>query len=243
LFHSGGTVGSGDKLLSGFARLRELLSAPETIREAGTLADINGRIDEIRVAPQGGYFIRIRPLSGSIVEQHVMAGRTVKVKPGDSVKIGDELSNGSFRPQDIAEKRGMLAAQQYVVDQARKSYADAGVTVRRPVLEVLAAGLMRFTEVTNDGGEHDLTVGDVLPENVFEQRKKKNSKIEGKPTVPGLSAKPLMSHDLFERLNFQRLENALHEVPAMAGTADLTGESGSALAGIAYGIKFRQGVK
>jgi hypothetical protein len=44
-----------------------------------------------------------------------------------------------------------------------------------------------------------------------------------------------------QRLNFQRLEDALREVPAVGGKSDLTGESGSPMAGLAYGVKFREG--
>ena len=44
-----------------------------------------------------------------------------------------------------------------------------------------------------------------------------------------------------ERLNFQRLEDAVREVPAMGGKSDLSGASGSPLAGFAYGINFRPG--
>jgi DNA-directed RNA polymerase subunit beta' len=239
IFHSGGTLGSGDKLLSGFARLKELLSAPETIRDQGTLADVTGTVRSIRMAPQGGWYVVISPANGSAnVEQHIMAGRTLKVKTGDKVSIGDPLSDGSYRPQEIAAKKSMLQAQKYVVNEARKSYQDAGVTVRKPVLEVLAAGMMRYVEITNDGGEPGLTAGDVIHENKYQELRKHNPKITAVPTVLGLSAKPLLSKDLFERLGFQRLEDAVREIPAIGGKADLTG-SESPLAGIAYGAKFR----
>jgi DNA-directed RNA polymerase subunit beta' len=238
LFHSGGTIGSGDKLMAGFDRLRELLAAPDIIRKQGTLADISGSVQNIRSAPQGGVYVIIQGIDGGKVEQHVMPGRTVKVKIGEKVKIGDELSDGNFKPQEIAQKKGMLAAQQYVVDEARKSYQDAGVTVRKPVLEVLAAGMMRYVEITNDGGDKDIAVGDVMHENKYEELRKRNPRIIGIPTVPGLSHKPLMSSDLFERLNFQRLEDAVREVPAMGGSSDLEGKQ-SPMAGIAYGATFR----
>jgi DNA-directed RNA polymerase subunit beta' len=237
LFHSGGTVGSGDNLLAGFARLNELLSAPETVKNEGALATVAGRIDSVRMAPQGGYFIKIVPLTGDPVEQYVNPGRTLKVRGGQRVNAGDPLSDGSYKPQVIAATKGLLAAQQYVVDEARKSYQSAGVTVRRPVLEVLASQ-MRHIEITNDGGEHDLATGDVLPETVYEARRKKNSKIQGVPTILGLSQKPLISTDLFERLGFQRLESAVAEIPAVGGESDLTGGT-SPVPGMAYGAKFR----
>lgn len=241
IFHSGGTLGSGDKLLSGFARLKELLAAPETIRDQGTLADVTGTVRSIRMAPQGGWYVVISPANGTAnVEQHVMAGRTLKVKMGDKISIGDPLSDGSFRPQEIAAKKNMLQAQKYVVNEARNSYQDAGVTVRKPVLEVLAAGMMRYVEITNDSGEPGLAAGDIIHENRYEELRKHNPGITAVPTVLGLSAKPLLSKDLFERLGFQRLEDAVREIPAVGGKADLTG-SDSPLAGIAYGAKFRPG--
>ncbi len=233
LFHSGGTLGSGDSLMAGFQRFKELLSAPETVRDQGALADAPGRVTNIRTAPQGGYFVAING-----TEQHIQQGRALKVKIGDQIGLGDPLSDGSFRPQEIAQKKGMLAAQRYVVNEARQSYKDAREIVRKPALEVLAAGMMRYVEIIDDGGEKDLAIGDVMHENEFESRRKRNPKIKSKPTVPGLSQKPLLSKDLFERLGFQRLEDAIRDVPASAGKSDLTG-SRSPLPGIAYGSIFR----
>jgi hypothetical protein len=234
-FHSGGTLGSGDSLTQGFQRLQELLHAPETIREQGTLADKDGRITRIYDAPQGGEYVEI---DGH--QQYVSAGRKVIVKVGDKVDVGDALSDGNFRPQELALKKGMLHAQQYVVDEARKAYQQAGAVVRKPVLEVLVGGTMRFMKITDDGGENEINIGDVIPEQKFEMMVKRNSRIKGLPEVPGIGSKPLLSNDLMERLNFQRLEDAVREVPAMAGSSDLTGQ-GSPLPGLAYGVAFRPG--
>ena len=237
-FHAGGTVGAGDALMSGFNRVRELLSSPETIREQGTLAKSKGSVNSVRSAPQGGMYVDILDPLGKTHEHHIMVGRTVKVKPGDKVEAGDELSDGSFRPDDIATLKGGLAAQRYVADEIRKSYADAGATVRKPVIEVLVAGLMRDVEITDDGGEADLAIGDIIHENDYEMRKRKNPKIQAKPAILGISQKPLQSKDLMERLNFQRLDDAIRDVPSSAGHSDLTG-SKSPIPGLAYGAIFR----
>lgn len=238
-FHSGGTVGANEGLSRGFARLSELLHAPSTVKDQGTVALISGTVTEVRQAPQGGYFVVITPSSGPVHEHYIEAGRTRKVSAGDTVHAGDPLSDGAFLPQDIAATKGLLAAQQYVVDEARKAYQAAGAVVRRPVLEVVVAAAMRFMEVTDDGGEPDLAVGDVLPETVFQARQRRNSKIKGVPHVPGISRAPIVrSNDLMERLNFQRLEDALRQVPATGGKSDLRGEA-SPLAGMAYGAMFR----
>lgn len=234
-FHSGGTLGSGDSLTQGFQRLQELLHAPDTIREQGTLADKAGRITRIYQAPQGGEYVEI---DGH--QQYVSAGRKVIVKVGDSVEVGDALSDGNFRPQELAMKKGMLHAQQYVVDEARKAYQQAGAVVRKPVLEVLVGGTMRFVKITDDGGEDEINIGDVITEQKFEKIVKRNNKVKGIPEVPGIGSKPLLSNDLMERLNFQRLEDAVREVPAMAGRSDLTGQT-SPLPGLAYGVAFRPG--
>jgi len=235
IFHAGGTVGAGESLMEGFDRLKELLSVPDVIKKQGTVATIGGKVEETRLAPQGGYFVYI---GDKKVEHHVQQGRDLAVKNGDVVKAGDPLSTGNFKPQEIADHKGLLAAQQYVVNQIRKSYQDAGAIVRKPVIEVLAAGLMRTVEVTNDGGEPDLAIGDIIHENDYEMRKKRNPKIEAKPALLGLSQKPLQSKDLLERLNFQRLDDAVRDIPSSGGSSDLTGAK-SPIAGLAYGAAFR----
>ena len=235
VFHAGGTVGAGDALMEGFNRLRELLSVPDVIKKQGTLSTVNGRIEETRLAPQGGYFVYI---GDKRVEHHVQQGRDLIVKNGDVVSAGDPISTGNYKPQEIAEHKGTLAAQQYVVNQIRRSYQDAGAVVRKPVIEVLAAAMMRTVEVTDDGGEPDLAIGDVIHENDYENRKKRNQKITAKPTLLGLSHKPLQSKDLLARLNFQRLDDAIRDIPSAGGSSDLTG-AGSPISGLAYGAAFR----
>lgn len=233
-FHSGGTIGAGHSLTAGFQRLRELLSAPDVVRNQGTLAEHDGRISATRPAPQGGTYVSINGF-----EQYLAAGRKPSVRVGDIVSRGDPLSDGAYRPQDIAATKGLLPAQQYVVQQARSAYQMAGAVVRKPVLEVVVAATMRQMEVTDPGGEPDLVAGDILHENDFNSRVGRNRKLKGVPYVPGLSSKPLaMSTDLLERLNFQRLEDTLREIPARGGSSDLTG-SRSPIPGFAYGAMFR----
>lgn len=238
-FHSGGTVGSGDSLMAGFTRLRELLSAPSTVRNQGTLSDVSGQVTGKRLAPQGGHYVDVTDIRGKKHEHYIGSGRNVTVSIGKTVSVGDPLSDGSFRPQEIAQKKTMLDAQQYVVNEARKAYQDAGAVVRKPVLEVVAAGTMRYIEITDDGGEEGLAPGDVVYETLFNKMRQRNPRVKGKPTIPGLSKKPLVnSNDLLERLNFQRLEDSLREVPAAAGSSDLSGTF-SPIPGLAYGTQFR----
>lgn len=241
VFHAGGTVGAGDSLSQGFSRVRELLAAPSIIRDQGVLSDAKGRVKEIKVAPQGGHFVIVQDAANKEHEHYTPANRKVIVKVGDQVDLGDKLTDGHYRPQEIAEKKGPLHAQQYVVSEMRSAYAGAGETIRKPVLEVVAAGMMRHVEIVDDGGEDDLVMGDVLHENDAAARAKKNPKIKYRPTVLGLSKKPLAtSRDLMERLNFQRLEDSIREVPAMHGVSDLEGQK-SPIPGLAYGAVFRPG--
>lgn len=245
-FHSGGTVGSAPSLADGFARLNELLAVPETVKGQGTLADVTGSVTSIKAAPQGGHYIQILPegqssLRGDHVEHYVLPGRNIAVVQGESVKRGDRLSDGSYRPQEIAEKQGLLAAQTYVVDEMRKAFQSAGAVVRKPVLEVAVAAMMRFMRITNDGGEKDLMTGQIMSEQAFKMRKLQNPKVEGVPELPGLSHVPLVrSTDMLERLNFQRLEDTLREIPAQGGVSDLSGAK-SPIPGFAYGAAFRPG--
>lgn len=99
--------------------------------------------------------------------------------------------------------------------------------------------MMRTVEITNDGGEPDLAIGDVIHENEFNRIHAKNSKVQAKPTLLGLSSKPLESKDMMARLNFQRLDDSVRDVASQAGSSDLTGNA-SPIAGLAYGAKFRQ---
>lgn len=233
-FHSGGTVGSGEGLSRGFARLTELLRTPEAIKEQGTLAEVDGDVQSIVPAPQGGWDVTIGG-----VKHYVRSGRNVTAKLHSHVSKGDPISDGAIRPQDIARLRGTLAVQNYMVDEMRHAFQTAGAVMRKPVLEVLVASVGRYVEVMDDAGAPGIVSGDVIHENEAEELKKKYPKLTWIATVPGVSQLPLhRSKDPLERLNFQRLEDTMRQLPAMSGKSDLTGEM-SPIPGLAYGAMFR----
>jgi DNA-directed RNA polymerase subunit beta' len=242
MFHSGGSVGSGDSITAGFSRLNELLTLPDVIKDQGEIALETGTIKSVEVAPQGGHdLVLVDDTNNKKHKYYIMPNRKVLVKAGDKVKAGQPLSDGNYKPQDIAMTRGLFEAQKYMVDNARQAYANSKATVRKPVLEVVVAGIMRYVRITDDGGEKDLLVGDVLPENVAIKRQKQNSNIAFEPAALGIKQKPLQtSLDMLSRLNFQRLPETLRDVPAMGGSSDLTGKR-SPIAGMAYGANFRPG--
>jgi biotin carboxyl carrier protein len=70
-----------------------MLLAPKVFPGGAILSKVDGRVTEVRKAPQGGSFITV----GNTTVYSPIA-RTVKVKVGDTVEAGDMLTNGVPNP-------------------------------------------------------------------------------------------------------------------------------------------------
>lgn len=147
-FHTGGAAkgGIGANLASGMQRVLQLFEMPETVPGAGTLSVLDGKVQRVDRAPQGGSYVVIND-----VRHYIPATRELKVKPGDTVQKGQLITDGVIRPQDLLLLKGMRAVQDYLVDEILKVYADQGVNLRRVVVETAIRPLTNLARVRDPG--------------------------------------------------------------------------------------------
>jgi len=156
-FHTGGAAGTGADV-GGYKRIDQLLKLPKTVVGAATLSPINGRITKIEKGLAGGYDVYVNDKNS-----YVSQGRNLKVKVGDLVEAGDPLSDGVIKPQDLVKHKGMLPAQEYIVDELHKAYKGQGVKLHRKVFETVVRSLGNTTQVLNNPKESGFLPGDVAP--------------------------------------------------------------------------------
>jgi hypothetical protein len=143
--------------LKGLPLLEQFIDMPANFQDAATLATLDGEVEHIEDAPQGGKFITI---DGE--DHYVNPGFDLKVKPGQQIVRGQQLSDGWVNPSETVGLQGLGAARLQLV----RSYLDAlkttGVSANRRNLEVVAKGLLNHVRVTDFDGV------DGLPEDVME---------------------------------------------------------------------------
>ena len=145
---------------SGIEYLNRLLDAPETFAEAGPLAHEDGAIQDIRRAPQGGHYVKLKD-----VEHYVPPGLAVTVNKGDHVEQGDDLTDGVPHPSQLVKYRGLGEARKVFTQYMREALQDSGASANRRNIEPVVGGLMNWVKVTNPDGYGDHVYGDTVPFN------------------------------------------------------------------------------
>ena len=140
--------------------LNRLLDGSENFPEAGPLARLDGRVEEVRKAPQGGWEIRIGDQT-----HYAHEGVEPTVKPGDQVEAGDDLTDGVPHPRDLVQYRGLGEARRVYTQVLGEALRESGVPVGRRTIESNVAGLLNWARVTDPDGLGDAVVDDIVPAN------------------------------------------------------------------------------
>ena len=94
-------------------------------------------------------------------EYIIPATSHIRVQTGDSVKAGQQLTDGSINPQDILHILGREAVQRYLVDEVQKVYRSQGVNINDKHIEVIAHQML--AKVRSDSpGDTQLVPGELL---------------------------------------------------------------------------------
>jgi DNA-directed RNA polymerase subunit beta' len=207
-FHTGG-VSSGSPQASGFKRVSDLLSMPKYVAGEAATADITGTVTKIGKSPAGGFHIHVGD------KQHtVRPGLSPAVKIGDSVKIGDKLSEGVLNPHKLLRQKGMGAAQEYIVDELKKTFAEQGVHTHRKVFETVIRSVADSTLVKNAPKHTGVLPGDLIPFTAAEHyNESRKVSVRPEDSVGYNLANPIGSlprfHEISEK-DLPKLKSAAH---------------------------------
>ena len=155
--HTAGMTQS-KKTYSGLDALIQFTQSPEKFKDQGAVSELDGKVENIEEAPQGGMLVTI---SGK--QHYVPQGHEVEVKVGDKVEAGDQLAEGLVDAEDIVRLKGLGEGRKYYAERLNKMLADSGAATDKRNTEIIARGALRHVRVTNDEG-----MGDYLPDDVID---------------------------------------------------------------------------
>ena len=156
--HSGGqTQGDGSQVYAGFDVIRNLFQVPKHFPHAAAIADVDGKVDSVEEAPQGGWNIDI---SGN--KHYVSPDLNVSVKPGDIVEAGDQLSSGIANPADIIKHKGLGEGRRYFAERATQAFRESGYAMNKRNMEVLTRALLDSAVVEDPDSGSEYLPGDVV---------------------------------------------------------------------------------
>jgi DNA-directed RNA polymerase subunit beta' len=158
--HSGGVGGAGS--IAGFSALNALVQVPKKYPDGATHTQRDGKVQEIRQAPQGGMYVVV---DGE--EHYVPADRKVTVKRGDALEAGDVVSDGMPSPAEVVKHKGVGEGRRYFVSAMQQVMKNSGMSPHRRNVELLARGLVNHVRLTDEYGAY--VPDDVVPYSMLER--------------------------------------------------------------------------
>ncbi len=157
-FHTGGVAG-GD-ITQGLPRVEELFEARKP-KKMAQLAEISGRISIEETKRNVMCNVTITADDGEVVTYALPYSSGIKVKEGDVVQKGVELTEGVLSPHDVLRIRGLSDCHNYLICEVQKPYRQQGVDINDKHIEVIVSQMMRKVRV-EEAGSSELLSGSTV---------------------------------------------------------------------------------
>jgi DNA-directed RNA polymerase subunit beta' len=157
-FHTGGVAG-GD-ITQGLPRVEELFEARKP-KKMAQLAEISGRVTVEETKRNVMCNVTITADDGETVSYALPYSAGIKVKDGDTVAKGVELTEGALSPHDVLRIRGLSECHNYLIREVQKVYRQQGVDTNDKHIEVIVRQMMRKVRV-EDAGDSELLSGSTV---------------------------------------------------------------------------------
>ena len=217
-FHTGGVA--GDDITQGLPRVEELFEARKPKGEA-VVSEISGTVTFSESKKK-----REAIITGSDGETKtylIAFGSKVKVKEGDVVEAGDELTEGSINPHEILKIKGVKGVQAYMLKEVQSVYRLQGVEISDKHIEIIIRQMLRRVQI-EDAGDSDMLPGELIDIFRFERENEAVILNGGQPAVAkrkllGITKASLATDSWLSAASFQETTRVLTEA-AIKGKVD-----------------------
>ena len=216
-FHTGGVAG-GD-ITQGLPRVEELFEArnPKGVARISEIAgkvkiEDNKKRKEITIVGKDDARTYL-----------ISFGSKIKVKEGDMVEAGDQLTEGSINPNELLAIKGPEGVYNYIISEVQKVYRNQGVDINDKHIEVIARQMLRKVRVENPGDTDMYTASlvDLIEFNEKNENAVAEGKrpAEGKRVLLGITKASLATESFLSAASFQETTKVLTEA-AIKGKVD-----------------------
>ncbi len=219
-FHTGGIA--GEDITHGLPRVVELFEA-RTPKGQAQITELSGEVAIEDDDDKHVRRIRVTSEDGDMVEYPVSTRARLAVSGGDTVEVGQQLTEGSVNPHDILKVKGVLELQKHLVDEVQQVYRSQGVTIHDKHIELIARQMLRKVQII-EPGDTDFLPGDLVNRRVFEERNAEvveggNVPASARPQLLGITKASLATDSWLSAASFQETTRVLTDA-AIAGRSD-----------------------
>ena len=216
-FHTGGVAGAD--ITQGLPRVEELFEARKP-KGLAIISEIAGTV-ELQETKKKREVIVTNDNEEKRYE--IPYSSRVKVKEGQIIEAGDEITEGSVNPHDILKIKGVEGVEHYIIKEVQRVYRLQGVDINDKHIEVIVRQMLSKGKV-EDAGDTDLLPGTL--ENIFTLKEiNDRARAEGleeatyQETLLGITKASLATESFLSAASFQETTRVLTEA-AIKGKED-----------------------
>ncbi|MDO5725207.1 MAG: DNA-directed RNA polymerase subunit beta' [Tissierellia bacterium] len=219
-FHTGGVASASD-ITQGLPRVEELFEARKP-KGLAVISEIDGyvKINDSKRRKE----IIITNDDGRQESHIIVYGSILKVKDGDYVEAGEELTQGSVYPQDLLRVKGVHGVEEYLVKEVQRVYRLQGVDINDKHIQIIIRQMLSKMKV-EDPGDTDLLPGELVSKETLNEINEK-ALAEGKlttatanPALLGITKASLATDSFLSAASFQETTRVLTDA-AIKGKED-----------------------
>ncbi len=224
-FHAGG-VASGSDITQGLPRVEELFEARRP-KGLAIISEIGGTVT-VSETKRKREVIVANDETGEAKTYTIPYGSRIKVRDGDVIEAGDELTMGSVNPNDILHIKGPHAVQVYIAREVQRTYRMQGVDINDKHVEVITRQMLRKVRI-EEAGETDLLIGSLVDKFEFEEANKRVKEKGGtefataSPVLLGITKASLATESWLSAASFQETTKVLTDAAVKSKIDPLLG--------------------
>jgi len=217
-FHTGGAAVAAD-ITQGLPRVEEIFEARRPKGEC-LLAEVSGKVKIKEDAKT--YQITIITGEGDI-DYEVRKPAVLKVKNGEVVEPGTQLTAGAINPSDLLVTKGLKGLQQYLLTEVISVYRSQDVKVNDKHIEIIIRQMLKKVKI-EDSGDTNLLTGDVVDISKCEEENERVLREGGRPAIArrillGITKASLSTESFLSASSFQETSRVLTDA-ALKGKVD-----------------------
>ena len=223
--HTGGVVGVD--VTQGLPRVEELFEA-RTPKILSPLAEISGKV---RVSEtEEGWKIVITSQAAKLKDdREYIIPKTIKLAVEDKglIEAGTPLATGYLDIKEILSIKGLVAAQEYLVNEVQRVYESQGIPINDKHFEVIVRKMSDQVRVITSG-DTPLLPGEIVDKATFEEENEKVLAAGGEPAsaqqvVLGITRRALFTESWLSAASFEQTTDVLTNAALLGKEDKLSG--------------------
>ncbi|MFW5853152.1 MAG: DNA-directed RNA polymerase subunit beta' [Patescibacteria group bacterium] len=227
--HAGGVSQEGGDIVGGLPRVTEIFERRNP-KASALLSEVEGEVMEIKVGAKDRTIVILTDPAvakdkkkKSTVEYTVPAIRNLLIEKGDTITVGQILTDGSVDLVNYLKLAGQAKVEDYIIKEINAIYQLQGVDIARKHIELVIRQMLSRRKI-QEPGDTDLQINEVVDKAELEEVNTKvkaegGEPAKGKIVILGISDVALSSSSFLSAASFQHTTKVLINA-AVAGKVD-----------------------